>query len=251
MLENKATRVGERLYMDISSVNTHTFGANKYWLLVVGKFFDMCWSAFLRNKCDLSKHMMMIVKKLNGLNNVNVKYIRCEDAGENKAFEKNSILASLNLTFKYTGPGSPQYNGRVERKFATLYGRVRSMHNAANLTPGLRSGLWAEAAQMASNIENSLVAVNKETPSYKLLYDQELPSIKAMHPFGELAVIENNSKRKMRNKLDNRGRICIYLDGAANHSTEVGRFLNLETNGIIMSRDITWLVKTYGEWKGI
>jgi hypothetical protein len=72
-----------------------------------------------------------------------------------------------------------------------------------------------------------------------------------MHAFGEIAVIEINSKRKIRNKLENRGRTCLYLGRAANHITGVGRYLNLETNRIILSREITWLGKMYGDWKGI
>jgi hypothetical protein len=76
-------------------------------------------------------------------------------------------------------------------------------------------------------------------------------SIKTLHPFGELAVLEINENRKIRNKLENRGRICMYLGPAKNNSTEMGRFLNLETKNCIISRDITWLSKTHGEWKGI
>jgi hypothetical protein len=249
--EHKATKVGERLYMDISSVNTHTFGGNKYWLLVVDELSDMCWSYFLHAKSDLSNHMLSLITKLNNMQHVNAKYIRCDDAGENWTFQRKSVVALFNLTFEYTGPGSPQYNGIVERKFATLYVRVRSMLNAVQFTPDHRSGLWAGAAQTATDIENSLVSVNKPTPSYTLLYLQDPPSIKSMHAFGEIAVIENNSKRKIRNKLENRGHTGLYLGRAANHSTDVGRFLHLGTNRVILSRDITWLGKMYGEWKGL
>jgi hypothetical protein len=97
---HKATKVGERLYLDISSVDTHTFGGNKYWLLVVDEFSDMCWSYFLNAKSALSKHMILLIKKLNNLNIVEVNYIRCNDAGENRMLEKQSILANLNLTFE-------------------------------------------------------------------------------------------------------------------------------------------------------
>jgi hypothetical protein len=54
------------------------------------------------------------------------------------------------------------------------------MLNAAQLVPDHQSGKWAEAAQTATDIENCLVSVNKTTPSYKLLYLQEPPSIKSM-----------------------------------------------------------------------
>ena len=60
----------------------------------------------------------------------------------------------LRIDFEYSAPDTPQQNGRVERKFATLYGRVRSMLNAAHLPAYLRSGLWAECAYTATYIDN-------------------------------------------------------------------------------------------------
>jgi hypothetical protein len=46
----KADKVGERLYVDVSSVNTPTFGGNRFWLLVADEVSDMCWSYFLAKK---------------------------------------------------------------------------------------------------------------------------------------------------------------------------------------------------------
>jgi hypothetical protein len=103
--EHKATKVGERINMDISPVNIHTFGGNRHWLLVIDEFSDMCWSYFLHAKSDLSKHMLFLITKLNNMQHVNVKYIRCDDAGENRTFQRKSVVAHLNLTFEYTGPG--------------------------------------------------------------------------------------------------------------------------------------------------
>jgi hypothetical protein len=66
-----------------------------------------------------------------------MKTIQCDDDGENKELENRCIQEQLGINFEYTGPGTPQFNGRVERKFATLYGRVRTMLNAARLLKDL------------------------------------------------------------------------------------------------------------------
>jgi hypothetical protein len=58
------------------------------------------------------------------------------------------------IKFELTPPGNPQYNGEVERKFATLYARVRAMINDAGFNNVLRGGLWAEAAKAATDIES-------------------------------------------------------------------------------------------------
>ena len=49
---------------------------------------------------------------------------------------------------------TPQQNGKVERKFTMLYGRVKSMMNAEMLIGGLRTCLWAECAKTATNLDN-------------------------------------------------------------------------------------------------
>jgi hypothetical protein len=204
--EHKATKVGERIYMDISSVNTHTFGGNKYWLLVIDAFSDMCWSYFLPAKSNLSKQMLYLIKKLNNMQHVNVKFIRCDDAGENHTFQQQSILANLDLTFEFTGPGSPQYNGVVERKFATLYyGRVRSMLNAAQLSAEHRSGLWAEAAQTATDIENSLVSVNQPSYLIKCYIPKSLPPLKRCMHLVRLRLLKTiqNAKYAINLKIEN------------------------------------------------
>jgi hypothetical protein len=58
---------------------------------------------------------------------------------KNDAFENN--LASI-----LSIPGTPQFNGWADQKFAMLYGHVRTMLNAARLPKDLREGVWAEAA---------------------------------------------------------------------------------------------------------
>ena len=45
----------------------------------------------------------------------------------------------------------------------------------------------------------------------------------------------------MRSKLDNRGKTCMFVGYADDHTKDVYRFLNIHTNRIILSRDIRWL----------
>ena len=53
----------------------------------------------------------------------------------------------LGTKFEYTAVGTPQHNSRIERKFATLYGRGRSMVIDAGIKEDLRQKLWAEATK--------------------------------------------------------------------------------------------------------
>ena len=80
--------------------------------------------------------------------------------GSLKKMDKMSINQDLGVRFEYTSVGTPQLNGRVERKFATLYDRVRSMMIDVGIEEELRQKLQGEAANMAADLDNILV-INK------------------------------------------------------------------------------------------
>ena len=73
-----------------------------------------------------------------------VTIIHFDNAGGNKSFGDLSKKEGLGIKFEYTSPGSPHQNVKCERKFTTLYGKVRSILNGTRLTPNLRCGLWTE-----------------------------------------------------------------------------------------------------------
>ena len=47
--------------------------------------------------------------------------------------------------------------------------------------------------------------------------------------------------KKMRSKLENRGKTCMFVGYADEHTKGVNRFLNIHTKRIILSRDMRWL----------
>ena len=77
---------GERLGFDLSSVKTESLGGSKYWLLVVDHATDHAWSFFLKSKSLVPETMWKFVNELKS-KKYRVKYLRCDNAGENKATE--------------------------------------------------------------------------------------------------------------------------------------------------------------------
>jgi hypothetical protein len=51
---------------------------------------------------------------------------------------------------EFTAPNMPQENGKVERAFATLWGRTRAMLSNACFNEEFRTGLWTECARCAT-----------------------------------------------------------------------------------------------------
>ena len=244
--ENKSNVPGERFHMDISSIKARSFGGAKYWLLVLDEATGFIFSFFLKKKSETAQRIVDLVKHLRTQGKI-TKFIRCDNAGENRATEALCVREGLGIEFEYTAPNSPQQNGRVERRFATLYGRVRSMLNAAQLNQEFRQGLWAECAQTATYLDNhDCESSENKRPRYTEFYGRDDKTFPYIRRFGEMAIVKTGVK--LQNKLENRGIPVLYLGHADKHSAEVSRFLKLTTKRVIQSRDVRWLNKTFLQW---
>jgi hypothetical protein len=107
---------GERLYVDISSIKERSFSGAKFWALIVDDYSDYCWSFVMKNKSDLKTRIKTFLTDLNIANRI-VKFIRCDDTGENMTIKNDPEIKSFGIKFEFSGPRTPQRNGKVKRKF--------------------------------------------------------------------------------------------------------------------------------------
>ena len=244
---NHATEIGQRISIDISSVMVTSFGQNKYWLLIQDEFSDHVWSYFLKAKSELPDTVLKWIYSFHKNTKYTIKSFRLDNAGENKAF-KNLIdtIPDLNIKFEFTAPNTPQHNGKVERKFATLYGKVRSMLNSARLSTCLRHGLWAQCAKLATQLENIIVTTPNDQSACEKVFGTNPAWINHMHIFGEVAMVAY--RNKIKGKLADRGLPVLFIGYSENHSPDVYQFYKLETRATIESRDVIWINKNYTEY---
>jgi hypothetical protein len=94
---------GERGYLDISSIRDESYGGPCFLVLLVDDFSDYCWSIFLKNKSDLKCKVMTLLTDLK-IAEINVKYIRCDDSGENKALFEACQAQEYGVKFEFSGP---------------------------------------------------------------------------------------------------------------------------------------------------
>ena len=94
-----------------------------------------------------------------------------------------------------------------------------------------------------------MVRKARTKPPFTLFYNDEAKYTKFLRSFGEMAVIAISDGKKMRSKLDTRGRTGIFVGYADNHAGHVYRFINIQTKKIILSRDIQWLNSFRKEYK--
>ena len=236
---------GERLFVDISSIKSESYGGAKFWALIVDDYTDFCWSFFLKKKSDLKCKVVDVINELKAMERP-VSFVRCDDAGENKSLEQLCKSLNMKVQFEFSGPRTPQRNGRVERKFQTLFGRVRSMLNGAGIKEKVRDGIWAECAQLATHYGNILVTRERSVSPHMSLFGKTPRCLNDLKIFGEMGVV--TTKNNIQGKLEDRGKVCMFVGYPPSHACDVYKMFNLETKRIILSRDITWLKKTYGEW---
>ena len=134
--------LGKKLFYDISSPLTPTFGAKKHWLLVLEDSTHYAWSYLLKEKCEMKNVILGLIKNLKTKNGLQVWYAWCDNAGENEDFEWICKQAEMGVEFKYTTPDTPQQNDWVKWKLATFFNRVCTMLNCGKFPFSLRNSVW-------------------------------------------------------------------------------------------------------------
>jgi hypothetical protein len=97
-----------------------SLGGAKFLALIVDDFTDYCWK---RNKSDRKHKVQTLLTDLN-VAGVTVKHIRCDGADENIALNNHLHFKMYGAKFEFSGPRTPQRNGKVKQKIQTLYGRI-------------------------------------------------------------------------------------------------------------------------------
>jgi hypothetical protein len=248
----KATCKGDRISIDISSVQAVSLGGAKFWLMIKDEFSDYVWSFFLKHKSDLPGKVMDWMRQLKKEMNIKINHIRCDNSGENKSLQQQIALdSSLSVKFEFVAPYTPEQNGSIERKFATIFGKTRAMLNAAQLPTNLRNKLWAQCASTASKLENVLSSTGEDLSASEKFYGTNPVWVKAMHSFGEICIVSDDQNKKIRSKLADRGIPCLFIGYPENHAADVFQFLKLDNEHMILSRNVIWLNKTFATYKGI
>ena len=83
----------------------------------------------MKKKDELKINMKKFILMMKHKENIKITKIRMDNAGENLDFKAMAELEFPWIKFEMTSPGTPQQNGKVERKFATLFGYATSMLN--------------------------------------------------------------------------------------------------------------------------
>jgi hypothetical protein len=157
---------------------------------------------FLEGKSELKTKIMSLLTDLQ-IAGVNVKFIRCDDSGDNKPLFEECRSKGQVIKFEFSGPRTPQHNDEVERMLQTFFGRIRAVLNSAGLKDHLRSGVCAECAMTVTFLSYITSIKNQEICQYQLLFGCKPRLPTNLRSFGEMDVV--TTKDKIQGKLNNRG----------------------------------------------
>ena len=243
------SRPGYRLFMDISSFKHESMGGKRPWLIVVDEFSDCSHSFFLKRKSDQIELFPIWIKELKAKYGIDIKYIMLDNSGENRSLQNECDKQNLGIIFEFSAPGTPQQNSVVERKIPTSMRRSRAMMLTAGFSQQDKRKFWCEVISTATKLDNIMVRKERTKPPFTMFYNDEAKYMKFLRSFGEMAVIAISDGKKMRSKLDTRGRTGIFVGYADDHAGNVYRFINIQTKKIILSRDTQWLNSFWKEYK--
>jgi len=244
--KEKSTKPGYHIYIDITLSKHISAGGSKFWFIAVDEATHMKFSMFLKQKSEVKERFIPFLKELRHMYGVWVEHIRCDNAGENRALEDACIEKDLGIIFEHTALGRLQQNGVVERAFATMLGKTRVIMNGAGFDEKKRHLFWTEATNTVTHLENITISKGTTCTPHYFFYGSDAPYAKHLQVFGKLGIVK---VLQPTNKLSDKGMKAIFVGYADKHAGKVYRFINPSTNRTILSRDMKWLERKYGNEK--
>ena len=153
-----STKNGERVFLDIATVKkpsgTNIRVSKPNWRILVDERTGLKVSDFYATKdrmvdptCDTLNRWKQAGKP--------VKYLRCNNAGENKLLQKtcNGKDWKLDIEFEYTTRNTPQQNHLVELGFAVIVNLGCALMHRANIPMQQHYRLYPEAFKTATLLD--------------------------------------------------------------------------------------------------
>ena len=242
------TRPGYRVFMDICSFKQVSRGGSRHWLIVVDEFSDCTHSFFLKRKSDQIQIMLIWIRCLSNKYNIAIKGSDLTTVVRTETYKKNVTKLTWELLLSLEHQ-TPQQNSVAERRIPMLMGRARAMLIQAGIESKYKGEFWCEVISTATKLDNIMVRPERTKLPHTLFYGEDAKYTRSLRTFGEMAVIAIHEGKKMRSKLDDRGKTCMFVGYADDHTKDVYRFLNIHTRRIILSRDVRWLNIIWKQYK--
>ena len=159
----------------------------------------MRFSALHQTKDEIIESVPSFLKRLERQAKKIIKALHQDNAGENKAMEKEMIKQEFGCNFEYTAVRTPQQNSRVETTFTVIAAKVRAMQNHANMPRNVDFLLFGEAMKTATKLDwLKVMTLDGVTKSRVKHYCDKIPSFASyLKTFGEAGTVTTGKDGKV------------------------------------------------------
>lgn len=233
VVERKASRILDIVHTDLCGpMDNITPSGNRYAMTITDDFSRFTVTYLLKQKSEAAAIIKEYVKWVENLFNRKPLVVRSDGGGEFINKELRNFYKQQGIQSQYTTAYSPQQNGIAERKIRSLTEMVRCML----IDAGMEKRFWGEAMLTATYIQNRLPSRSIQKTPFELWWGRK-PDLSHFRVFGSQAYVHvPDTKRK---KLDSKARKLTFVGYAMEQKAY--RFLDIETDQIIVSRDARFI----------
>lgn len=231
--ERKSKRPLDIIHTDLCGPMEHpTPSGNRYFITLIDDYSRFCVVFLLKSKDEAAEKIMEYVRWVENIFNRKPCVLRSDGGGEYIGERLKQFCRSEGIQQQFSTPYSPQSNGVAERKNRSL----QEMASCMLLDANLPKRYWGEAILTATFIQNRLPSRAVDKTPFELWTGSQ-PNLKDLRIFGcEAYVRVPDAKRK---KFDPRSKKLVFVGYSGCHKGY--RFLDVETDRIIVSRDAEFL----------
>lgn len=226
---NRSKEIFELIHCDLWGAyrSPSSCGAH-YFLTIVDDFSRSVWVYLLIDKTEVTAMFMHFLAMVERQFGKQVKKVQSDNGTEfnfmSDYFFKNGIV------FQTSCVGTPQQNGRVERKHQHILNVARALLFQGHLS----TDFWGECVLTAAYLINRTpsVLLHNKSP-YEVLFGQP-PAYDMLRVFGCLCFAHN--KKHKGDKFASRSRKCIFVGYP--HGKKGWKLYDMETGEYFVSRDV-------------
>ena len=202
--ENKASRIFEKVHCDLWGPYRHPSSCDaRYFLTIVDDYSHAIWLYLMIDKTEVFRMFMSFVAMINRQFSQTIKIVQSDNGTEFQCllgyFNDNGIL------FQTSCVGTPQQNGRAERKHKHILNVARALRFQANLP----IYFWGESVLTAAHLINRTpTPLLQNKSAFEILFNTS-PSYDTIRTFGCLCFAQNHKAKG--DKFASRSRKCIFM----------------------------------------
>ena len=244
-----AKNSNERIFLEIATLKSMPNGptvTKPNWRIMVDERTQLKFSNFLDTKNGMIEPTCEQFQKWSQ-HGIPVKYVRCDNAGENMKLKTRCASADwkLGIEFEFTGRATPQRNHLAELAFSIIANRGRAMMHRANVSIEIRYKVWKEAFATATLLDGlTTITLDGTTATRYVHWNGHNPEfMKHLITWGAAGTVKTKTSTTPR--VYDRGEQCMFVGYALDHSGDTYRMWNMMTNRVLVTRDIIWLKHMY------